>query len=80
MDDEVITWNLRGPKRKKKRRELNALIKNNIRYKSLLKPNSSFDMYSLNNASGRLLKNSYDSSSENEDFYFSANKNVIREY
>jgi hypothetical protein len=79
MDDEVITWNLRGPKRKKKRRELNALIKNNIRYKSLLKPNSSFDMYSLNNASGRLLKNSYDSSSENEDFYFSANKNVIRE-
>lgn len=33
--EEEITWNLKGPKRMKKRRELNALIRNNIKYKSL---------------------------------------------
>lgn len=33
--EEEITWNLKGPKRMKKRRELNALIRNNVKYKSL---------------------------------------------
>lgn len=40
MDDEIITWNLKGPKRMKKRRELNALVKNNLKYKSLMKTSS----------------------------------------
>jgi hypothetical protein len=64
MDEEVITWNLRGPKRFKKRKELNALIKNNIKYKLVSKYNqmgsssminnkssNTFDMYSLKNQS-----------------------------
>ena len=83
MDDEVITWNLKGPKRMKKRRELNALIKNNFKYKTLNKPNSMIDMYNLGNgASGttRLLNKNNESSSDNEEFYFSANKSMIKEY
>ena len=39
MDEEEITWNLKGPKRMRKRRELNALLKNNLKYKSLLMKN-----------------------------------------
>ena len=71
----------------KKRRELNALIKNNCKYKGVpLKsqtsmPNSSsIDMYHIGNGSGtsRLLKNDNDSSSENEEFYFSANKSMLK--
>jgi hypothetical protein len=41
MDDEIITWSLKGPKRYKKRKELNALMKKGIKYKSLLNENSS---------------------------------------
>ena len=85
MDDEVITWNLKGPKRMKKRRELNALIKNNYKYKSVPQKNlpnsSSIDMCHMSNGNGmsRLLKNENGTSSENEDFYFSANKSVLKE-
>lgn len=43
MDDEVITWNLKGPKKMKKRRELNALIKNNLKYKSLIRSSALVD-------------------------------------
>ena len=92
MDDEVITWNLKGPKRMKKRRELNALIKNNYKYKSVpLKqqqqhsngiPNSSsIDMYNMSHGNGtsRLLKNDDGTSTENEEFYFAANKTILKE-
>jgi hypothetical protein len=97
MDDEVITWNLKGPKKMKKRRELNALIKNNLKYKSLVKTSALVDddgnrfnltRYVSSNGSRRstggtsgLLRhqNDYDTSSDNEEFYFSANKSVLRE-
>jgi len=88
MDEEEITWNLKGPKRMRKRRELNALIKNNYKYKSLqyknqnsLPNSSSIDMYNIGNANGmsRLLKNENASSTENEEYYFSANKTVLKE-
>jgi hypothetical protein len=95
MDDEVITWNLKGPKRMKKRRELNALIKNNYKYKSLqlrsaghIPNSSSIDMYNMGNGSqvtNRLLHDTNnngrlgDSSSDNEDFYFSGNKSHLKE-
>lgn len=79
MDEEIITWNLRGPKRMKKRKELNALVKNNVRYKSLSKHNSSMDMFRLNSANGKLLGKSNESSSDNDDYYFSANKQIIQE-
>ena len=78
MDDEVITWNLKGPKRMKKRRELNALLKNNVKYKTLFKKNPSIDMYNLD-LSNRILKNSNDSSTDNENYYFSANRSIIKE-
>ncbi len=98
MDDEVITWNLKGPKRMKKRRELNALIRNNLKYKSLIKTSSMMDSsnkfhlsrYTNGGSGGRnsaacnsyLLRSQNDeetSSEDLEDFYFSANKSVIRE-
>jgi hypothetical protein len=97
MDDEVITWNLKGPKRMKKRRELNALIRNNLKYKSLVKTSALVDhdgnrfnltRYVSSNASrstagtSGLLRhpNDDDTSSDNDDFYFSANKSILREY
>ncbi|CAF0727899.1 unnamed protein product [Brachionus calyciflorus] len=82
MDDEVITWNLRGPKRMKKRKELNALIKNNLKYKSV-KKNSTADSFNMSSslgmggASGRLLNNY--SSSEEQEYFFTANKTAIRQ-
>ena len=86
MDEEEITWNLKGPKRMRKRRELNALIKNNYKYKGLQLKNqipnsSSIDMYNIGSGNGtsRLLKNDNLSSSENEEYYFSANKTVLKE-
>lgn len=79
MDDEIVTWNLRGPKRMRKRKELNALVKNNIRYKKSFKNNSSIDMFNMNSGASRLLGKSNDSTSENDDYYFSANKQIIRE-
>ncbi len=78
MDEEEITWNLKGPKRMRKRRELNALLKNNLKYKSLLMKNqnnnnnNSIDMDQTHNLN--------DSSSENDEFYFSGNKSFIRKY
>lgn len=93
MDEEVITWNLKGPKRFKKRKELNALIRNNMKYKNGGKPGAaggggtSIDMYSINaggsSANRRLLRgvNDDDSSSNPDDtYYFSANKQIIKEY
>lgn len=103
MDEEEITWNLKGPKRMKKRRELNALIRNNVKYKSLLaRPHScahKSDEFSMINcsssnnangsaangggASGRLLNGlNYSSTDEDEqrDFYYAANKSIIKEY
>ena len=86
MDEEVITWNLKGPKRFKKRKELNALIKNNIKYKGLTNGGSnSIDMYNIssNNSARRLLKgatvNSSSTENENEQYFFSANKQIIKE-
>ncbi len=79
MDDEIVHWNLRGPKRMKKRKELNALVRNNVRYKSLFKHNSAIDMFNLNTGTNRLLGKSNDSSTDNEDYYFSANKQLLRE-
>jgi len=79
MNEEAITWNLRGPKRMRKRRELNALLKNNHKYRSMFKHNSSIDMFNLNSGASRLLNKSNDSSTDNDEFYFSANKSVIRE-
>jgi hypothetical protein len=80
MDEDVITWNLKGPKRMKKRRELNALLKNNLKYKSLLRNNSNNNTKcSLEiNASNQLNNN--DSTSENDEFYFSGNKSYIKQY
>ena len=92
MDDEAITWNLKGPKRMKKRRELNALIRNNSKYRSL--PNkttsgNSVDRFNFSDpmttrskqaGASRLLNNDNDTSSDNESYYFSANKTMIREY
>lgn len=79
MDEEAVTWNLRGPKRMRKRKDLNKLVKNNARYKGLFKPNSSYDMFNMNSGTSRLLTKSNDSSSDNDDYYFSANKQIIRE-
>lgn len=81
MDEEVITWNLRGPKRMKKRKELNALIKNNLKYKNLTKKNSvdTFNMSTSLGASGgtgRLLNYS---SSDDQEYFFTANKTTIRQ-
>lgn len=78
MDEEAITWNLRGPKRMRRRKDLNKLVKNNVRYKGLFKQTSSFDMLNYNSGTSRLLK-SNDSSSENDEYYFSANKQIIKE-
>lgn len=78
MEEEIITWNLRGPKRMRKRKELNALVKNNARYKSSSKKTSSIDMFNMNSGASRLLK-SNDSSTDNEQFYFAANKHTIKE-
>ena len=91
MDEEVITWNLKGPKRFKKRKELNALIKNNIKYKSLAGINGSnslnLDMFSIGGGTSgsnrRLLSYTHHNSSSTEDvddnFFFSANKQILRE-
>lgn len=81
MDEEVITWNLKGPKRMRKRRELNALLKNNLKYQSLLKNQSNNNNCSLNmdQSSRRFLSNLNDSSSDNDEFYFSANKTFIQQ-
>lgn len=81
MDEEVITWNLRGPKRMKKRKELNALIKNNVKYKNLPKKNSvdAFNMSTsigTSGVNGRLLNYS---SSDSQDYFFTANKTTIRQ-
>lgn len=77
MDEEVITWNLKGPKRMRKRRELNALIKNNLKYKPFLRNNSSASADLK--VGNRLLKNPNDTTSdENDDYYFAANKLVLR--
>ena len=82
MDEEVITWNLKGPKRFKKRKELNALIKNNVKYKGLARSgggggagSNSLDMYTMNiggsagggSSNRRLLKNANSTSSEEEN-------------
>ncbi len=77
MEEEAINWNLRGPKRMRKRKELNALVKNQARYHHINK-NSSIDMFNMNSGASRLLK-SNDSSSDNDDYYFAANKLIIRE-
>ena len=106
--EEEITWNLKGPKRMKKRRELNALIRNNVKYKSLLgRPSNSnntsnhyhsgnhksdeFSMITCGgggggggshaNSTGRLLNGLNYSSTDDEqrDFFFSANKSIIKE-
>lgn len=66
----------------KKRKELNALVKNNVRYKSMFRHSSAMDMFSLNSngGAGRLLGKSNESSSENDqEYYFSANKQLMRE-
>lgn len=86
----MITWNLKGPKRFKKRKELNALIRNNMKYKSGGKQGgaaggTSIDMYNINaggsSANRRLLRgvNDDDSSNLDDTYYFSANKQIIKE-
>lgn len=93
MDEEEITWNLKGPKRMKKRRELNALIRNNVKYKSLLgkggghQHRDEFSMMTCSNggssSGGRLLKGLNYTSTEEDDeknYYFSGNKSTIKEY
>ena len=101
--EEEITWNLKGPKRMKKRRELNALIRNNVKYKSLLaRPSNSnntsnhhynhkSDEFSMitcgggshanSSSTGRLLNGLNYSSTDDEqrDFFFSANKSIVKE-
>ena len=84
MDEEVITWNLKGPKRMRKRRELNALLKNNLKYKSLLRNSNSNTNTNCSleiNASNQLNSNNNnnDSTSENDEFYFSGNKSYIKQ-
>lgn len=77
MDEEVITWNLKGPKRMRKRRELNALLKNNLKYKSLLKNSNNNNNCSLEIAGSNQLN--HDSTSENDEYYFSGNKSYIKQ-
>ena len=79
MEEEVVTWNLKGPKRMRKRKELNKLVRNDIRYKSVFKKNSAVDMFNLNSGASRLLNKSNESSTDNDDYFFSANKAFIRE-
>lgn len=64
MDDEnLINWNLKGAKKMKKRKELNALIKD----KNKLKSNSMIEFFKKS------------SSSEKEDsYYFTGNKFIIK--
>jgi hypothetical protein len=66
MDDEnLINWNLKGTKKMKKRKELNALIRN----KNKLKSNSMIEFFKKS------------SSSEKEDsYYFTGNKLIIKKY
>jgi len=80
MEEEIVSWNLRGPKRMRKRKELNALVKNNARYKTKFRHNSTSNMFNMNSNSGasRLLK-SNESSSDNDDYYFAANKQILKE-
>lgn len=79
MEEEAIGWNLRGPKRMRKRKELNALVKNQARYQHAFTKTSSIDMFNMNSGTSRLLSKSNDSSSDNDDYYFAANKLIIRE-
>lgn len=79
MEEEAIGWNLRGPKRMRKRKELNALVKNQARYQHVFNKTSSIDMFNMNSGTSRLLSKSNDSSSDNDDYYFAANKLIIRE-
>lgn len=79
MEEEAIGWNLRGPKRMRKRKELNALVKNQARYKHVFNKTSSVDMFNMNSGTSRLLSKSNDTSSDNDDYYFAANKLIIRE-
>jgi hypothetical protein len=63
MDEEnIINWNLKGPKRMKTRKELNALLKD----KNKVKTNTSSTI--------ELFKRT----SSNDEFYFSGNKSIIR--
>lgn len=67
MDEEnMINWNLKGPKRMKTRKELNAMLKNKEKLK--FKKSSTIELFKRS------------SSSEKEEFYFSANKSMIRKY
>lgn len=89
--EEEITWNLKGPKRMKKRRELNALVRNNIKYKCL-QPRSSGSNPNSNNHKMNNKSNEFNmincsqqgldySSTDDEqrDFFYSANKSITKE-
>jgi hypothetical protein len=86
MDDEIINWNLKGPKRMKKRKELNALLKSKT---------YGFTNHNSNNTSNycNLSKNRkyhstiellsrFTSSSDDLDgkLYFSANKALLKRF
>jgi hypothetical protein len=84
MDEEIITWNLRGPKKMKKRRELNALLHNSTKYRPLITNRPRNSIISDRNGCINLLTTGDKDvtlrlSTEDEDqLYFSANKSVIR--
>lgn len=68
MDDEnYLNWNLKGPKKMKKRKELNALLKDKSKSKS--KSNSMIELFKRASSSDR-----------DDNFYFSGNKSMIRKY
>ena len=65
MDDEnYLNWNLKGPKRMKTRKELNALLKDKNKVKS--KTSSMIELFKKT------------ASSDKDDFYFAGNKSIIR--
>ena len=67
-DDFIINWNLKGPKRMKTRKELNALKKND-RTGTSSRSKENLTIESLLNHS---------SSSDRVLLYFSANKEMIK--
>lgn len=74
-DDFIINWDLRGPKRMRKRKELNALIKNSnqkLKQTAIKSKNKATSFF-------KSLKNN-DSSSNSDELYFAANKQIIRKY
>ena len=81
-DDFVITWNLKGPKRMKTRKELNALLTAN----SNSSKDSSRAKSPKNLSTSSLIKkfthcsSSSDENGDGQKYYFAANKRVIRKY